>query len=83
MKSILLSFATIVLAINVHAQDWAKARIESSPRHHEWVKVKHGDRDVSCYITYPEVKDKAMAVIVIHEIFGLTEGAFRGTDEWA
>ena len=83
MKSILLSFTTILLAFNVHAQDWAKARLEASPRHHEWVKVKHGDREVNCYITYPEVKDKATAVIVIHEIYGLTDWARNVTDELA
>jgi len=83
MKRILLSFATIVIAFGANAQDWAKTRIESSPRHHEWVKVKHGDREVNCYITYPEVKDKAMAVVVIHEIFGLSDWARSVTDELA
>jgi carboxymethylenebutenolidase len=83
MKSILISFATIVLAFGVNAQDWAKARIESSPRHHEFVKVKHGDREVNCYITYPEVKEKAMVVIVIHEIFGMSDWARSVTDELA
>lgn len=73
MKSILLSFAVVLLAFNAGAQDWAKARLEKSPRHHEWVKVKHGNREVNCYVTYPEVKDKAPVVIVIHEIFGLTD----------
>jgi carboxymethylenebutenolidase len=83
MKSILLSFAIFFLAFGVNAQEWAKTRIESSPRHHEWVKVKHGDREVNCYITYPEVKDKAMAVVVIHEIFGLSDWARSVTDELA
>ena len=82
MKSILLSLSLLV-AFGASAQDWAKARLESSPRHHEWVKVKHGDREVNCYVTYPEVKDKAMAVIVIHEIFGLTDWARSVTDELA
>lgn len=35
--------------------------------------MKHGDRTVKCFIAYPEVKDKATAVIVIHEIFGLSD----------
>jgi len=83
MKSILLSFAAILMAFTATAQDWAKARLENSPRHHEWVKVKHGDREVNCYITYPEVKDKAPVVIVIHEIFGLTDWARSVTDELA
>jgi len=82
MKHFLLSLS-VFLAINATAQDWAKAHIESSPRHHEWVKLKHGDREVNCYITYPEVKDKAPAVIVIHEIFGLSDWARSVTDELA
>jgi carboxymethylenebutenolidase len=83
MKRILLSIAAVLLAFTATAQDWAKARIEKSPRHHEWVKVKHGDREVNCYITYPEVKDKAPVVIVIHEIFGLTDWVRSVTDQLA
>jgi len=63
--------------------DWAKARLENSPRHGEWVMVTHDDREVNCFITYPEVKDKATAVIVIHEIFGLTDWVRGVTDQLA
>jgi carboxymethylenebutenolidase len=63
--------------------DWAKARLENSPRHGEWVMVSHDDREVNCFITYPEVKDKATAVIVIHEIFGLTDWVRGVTDQLA
>lgn len=83
MKKILLSLIPVLIALNVPAQDWAKARLENSPRHHEWVKVKSGNRDVNCYITYPEVKGKAPVVLVIHEIFGLTDWARSVTDELA
>jgi carboxymethylenebutenolidase len=83
MKRILLSLTAAVIAFNTTAQDWAKARLENSPRHHEWVKVKNGTREVNCYITYPEVKDKAPVVLVIHEIFGLTDWARSVTDELA
>src|SRR5437867_6354377 len=65
------------------AQDWAKARLEKTPRHLEFVKVKHGNREVNCQIAYPEVKEKATAVIVIHEIFGLSEWARGVTDQLA
>lgn len=63
--------------------DWAKARLENSPRHGEWVMVPHDDREVNCFITYPEVKDKATTVIVIHEIFGLTDWVRGVTDQLA
>lgn len=69
--------------LTASAQDWAKARLENSPRHLEWVKVKNGDREVNSFIAYPEVKGKATAVIVIHEIFGLTDWVRGVTDQLA
>src|SRR5262249_38063984 len=51
--------------------DWAKQRLAASPRHREWVKVKSGNREVSAFVVYPEVKNKATSVVVIHEIFGM------------
>ncbi len=72
-----------LMTASLSAQDWAKARLEKSPRHGEWVTVKHGDREVKCFITYPEVKDKATAVIVIHEIFGLSDWVRGVTDQLA
>ena len=83
MKKSLLLIVAALTAFTVHAQDWAKARLEKSPRHPEFVNVKHGEREVNCFITYPEVKDKATAVIVIHEIFGLSDWARSMTDELA
>jgi len=47
------------------------------------VKVKSGQREVSCFITYPEAKDKAPAVLVIHEIFGLSDWVRGVTDQLA
>src|SRR5580765_4770100 len=82
-KPILFLVIALVAASTVVAQDWAKARLEKSPRHLEWVKVKHGDREVNCSIAYPEVKDKATAVIVIHEIFGLTDWVRGVADQLA
>lgn len=75
--------ALLVTALAASAQDWAKAKLEKSPRHQEWVKVENGPRKVESFIVYPEVKDKATAVIVIHEIFGLSDWARAVTDEFA
>lgn len=55
------------------AQDWAKATLEKSPRHREWVTVRHGDRAVETFLAYPEAKSKTPVVVVIHEIFGMTD----------
>lgn len=64
-------------------QPAVKSRLEKSPRHLEWVKVKSGNREVACFIAYPEVKDKAPAVVVIHEIFGLSDWMRSVTDQLA
>jgi carboxymethylenebutenolidase len=64
-------------------QDWAKARADKSPRHQEWVGVKNGTRTVNSFLVYPEVKNKATAVIVIHEIFGMSDWVRSLTDQLA
>jgi carboxymethylenebutenolidase len=64
-------------------QDWAKARLAKSSRHQEWVKVKNGAREVSSFLVYPETKNKATAVVVIHEIFGMSPWVQSLTDELA
>ena len=65
------------------SQDWAKQRLAKSPRHQEWVKVKNGTREVNSFVVYPEVKNKATAVIVIHEIFGMSDWVQSLTDQLA
>jgi carboxymethylenebutenolidase len=77
--AVLLSLA----ATAMHAQDWARARLEASPRHHEYVPLKHGNRTVESFVVYPEVKTKAPVVILIHEIFGLSDWAKEMADELA
>jgi len=80
LVSSLLAFGLLVST--VAAQD-AKKRLDDSPRHGEWVKIKQGDRQVQSYIVYPEVKDKATAVVVIHEIYGLSDWVRSLTDQLA
>ena len=84
MKTILPTLCLVAFTIqSTVAQDWAKARLEKSPRHIEYVKVKHGDREVNCFVAYPEVKDKATAVVIIHEIFGLSDWVRGVVDQLA
>ena len=75
--------AALVSAAAAPAQDWAKARLEKSPRHGEWVKLQNGPRTVQAFVVFPEVKDKATAVVVIHEIFGLTDWVRGVADQLA
>jgi len=62
---------------------WAKQAVEKSPRHREWVNVKNGARTVSAFVVYPEVKNKATSVVVIHEIFGMSDWVQMEADELA
>src|SRR6202045_5524651 len=72
MKHIILIFL-LFAAQAAAAQDWAKAKLEKSPRHREWVTVKHDGRSVETFVVYPESKSKTSVVLVIHEIFGMTD----------
>ena len=76
-------FALSLLSANSNAQDWAQAQLKKSPRHREWVTVKHDSRAVQTFIVYPESKDKRPVVLIIHEIFGLTDWAQELADEVA
>jgi carboxymethylenebutenolidase len=84
MKRVMPSLvAALLVAVPASAQEGAKARLEKSPRHQEWVKVTHGPRAVQSFIVYPEVKDKATAVVLIHEIFGLSDWVRGVADQLA
>ncbi len=77
-----VALATLAVSA-LSAQDWAKQKLEQSPRHREWATVKHDGRSVQAYIAYPEVNHKAPVVLVIHEIFGLSDWAELAADEFA
>jgi len=54
----------------------ARARLESSPRHGEWVKLawEPGSSDsLEAWVVYPSTSNaKTPVVVVVHEIFGLS-----------
>ena len=85
-RNLLLLIFSIFLAQSAHAQvvkDFGRERLNSSPRHGEWVDIKSGERTLKAFVVYPERKDKAPVVLVIHEIFGLTDWARSLCDELA
>lgn len=57
------------------AGDKATEALKSSPRHGEWVDIKlaDGQPTLHTWVSYPERSDKAPVVLVIHEIFGMTD----------
>src|SRR5579884_231675 len=72
-RTVLLAAGLLFVAPFAFAQDWAVAKLNKSPRHREWVTVKHDGRSVETFIAYPESKNKTPVVLVIHEIFGMTD----------
>jgi carboxymethylenebutenolidase len=74
MKRIALLSLLVLCAVQIaSAQDWARAALQKSPRHAEWVTVKHDGRSVETFVVYPESKGKTPVVLIIHEIFGMTD----------
>jgi carboxymethylenebutenolidase len=72
-----------MVAAQEWSQPWARERIAKSPRHSEWTTLKHDGRSVETLIVYPESKEKRPVVLVIHEIFGLSDWAQELADEVA
>ena len=73
----MIAFALAASAASVAlppAEPGAKAVLESSPRHGEWVDVPGpGGQVLRTWVVYPERKDKAPVVVVLMEVFGLTD----------
>jgi len=82
-RALFVAVAAALAAADATAQDAIKERLEKSPRHLEWVTVTNGQRQVKSFVAYPEVKSKATAVIVIHEIFGLSDWVRGVADQLA
>jgi len=84
MKRITLVTLLILCGAQIaSAQDWAKAALAKSPRHSEWVTLKHDGRSVETFVVYPESKGKTPVVLIIHEIFGMSDWVQELADEVA
>jgi carboxymethylenebutenolidase len=84
MKKTIAFLIAMLLSVPVAiGQQWAKETLEKSPRHGEWVPIKHDNRVVQTFVVYPESKQKAPVVIVIHEIYGLSDWARSVADQLA
>jgi hypothetical protein len=76
--------ATLGVGATAKAQDWAKATLDKSPRHSEYVVIPEASgRKLQAFVVYPEVKDKAPVVVLIHEIFGESDWFKEMADELA
>jgi carboxymethylenebutenolidase len=54
-------------------EDQAKARLDATPRHGEYADISHGGTPIRTWVSYPERRDRAGVVLLIHEIYGLTD----------
>ena len=78
------TLACALPATSLHAQAWAKAKLDQSPRHGEYVTITEpAGRQLQAWVVYPEVKGKAPVVVMIHEIFGLSDWVRLMADETA
>ena len=78
--------ATQPVALPPSGDDGTAAKaMSASPRHGEWVDVPIAGSDVKLHtsVVYPERHDKAPVVIVINEIFGMTDWVRGVTDQLA
>jgi len=71
--SMVVSMVCTSMAAAPPSADSADKALANSPRHGEWVDVAMGDAKIHTWVVYPERKDKAPVVLVIHEIFGMTD----------
>lgn len=76
-------FLALLLLTAACQSQTSTSRLENTPRHDEWVDLKHGDRTVRAYVVYPERADQAPVIVVIHENRGLNDWARTVADKLA
>lgn len=62
------------------------ARLQNSPRHAEWAMIPTapGSKDsIAAWVVFPERRDNAPVVVVVHEIFGLSSWVRGVADQLA
>ena len=66
-------------------EETAPDALNASPRHGEWVEVelRGSDVPIRTWVVYPEGSDSAPVVLVIHEIYGLTDWIRGVADQFA
>jgi carboxymethylenebutenolidase len=73
-SSILIAGAALVFgAAGTWVVQQKKPSLDQVTTHGEWVYIKRGTDSIRAYVAYPERSSLAPGIIVIHEIFGLTD----------
>jgi carboxymethylenebutenolidase len=77
-KRLRIVWTAVVVILAVTA--FLVLRLEESP-HREYVTLKHDTRALRALVVFPKIKKKASVVILIHEIYGLSDWAKGMADE--
>jgi formylglycine-generating enzyme required for sulfatase activity/dienelactone hydrolase len=65
------------------SQAFATEKLAKSPRRNEWVTFQFQGRTLKGWVDYPQVQGKVPVVLVLHEVFGLTDSTRNTADEVA
>lgn len=83
MRNAILALLVLAATACATTTTAPNARLESMPRHDEWVQIDSAGRKLHAYVVYPEVSRRAGAVLVIHENRGLTDWVRTVADQLA
>ncbi len=89
MRTTLLSLVALLASVSLlragaPSADTADKQLSTSPRHGEWVDIDlAGGGKLHTWVVYPERKDKAPVVIVVHDIFGMSDWVRSIADDLA
>jgi carboxymethylenebutenolidase len=71
--ALIATAAILVGAAGTWAIQEKKPALDPVTTHGEWIYIKRGTDSIRAYVAYPERSSLAPGIIVIHEIFGLTD----------
>src|SRR5688500_5645557 len=73
MRNTIVALLVVLFAACAHQTQTNDSRLETTPRHDEWVTIQSAGRPLHAYVVYPQSSRKVGAVMVIHENRGLTD----------
>jgi carboxymethylenebutenolidase len=82
MRKLVCTAALLFVAACNHVPAGSN-RLETTPRHDEWVTIESAGRPLHAYVVYPQSSRKSGAIVVIHENRGLNDWARTVADRLA
>lgn len=75
--------AIVAYEVQFGSDEWRARRLAQSPRRHEMVHLKQGDRTLNAFIVWPKVAAKAPVLLMVPEDQGLNNWARDMADQLA